>query len=493
MNIYFKIKNQQIERLDNNKLVEKSREYVNAFFTFSEDWQDHKKTITFTSKKDNVSYNVELTEDKCLVPWEVITSAGFLISGFGEGKSFITLNEIEVKVAESGLTEDGEIPGTPTPTQWELYKEEVEALIGQVPMVENVTSQQSQDGKNTIVSLHTTDKKIYNIDIPNGKEGPKGPQGDRGPQGPKGEQGDIGPKGDVGPQGNPGPKGNPGPQGPQGERGDTGPQGPKGETGPAGPKGDTGLQGPKGENGDTGPQGPKGDTGPSGEKGAKGDRGEAGPVGPKGDTGLQGEKGDRGEPGPQGENGVGIKEITTAPSGDGKQTIIFIHTTDGNTHETYIENGRGIDNMAYYDTNTITGEVGIYVWYTDGTTETIWVPGLKGEDGVGIESIESIPFGDEHSNLRIKLTDGKETEFSVYNGKSAYQIALDNGFEGSEEEWLASLKGDKGDKGDRGEQGEKGNAGNDGYTPERGVDYWTDTDKAEIKTYVDEAILGGAW
>ena len=35
--------------------------------------------------------------------------------------------------------------------------------------------------------------------------------------------------------------------------------------------------------------------------------------------------------------------------------------------------------------------------------------------------------------------------------------------------------------------------GADGYTPQRGVDYWTDADKAEIKSYVDEAILGGAW
>lgn len=35
--------------------------------------------------------------------------------------------------------------------------------------------------------------------------------------------------------------------------------------------------------------------------------------------------------------------------------------------------------------------------------------------------------------------------------------------------------------------------GEDGYTPVRGTDYWTDADKAEIKAYVDEAILGGAW
>lgn len=35
--------------------------------------------------------------------------------------------------------------------------------------------------------------------------------------------------------------------------------------------------------------------------------------------------------------------------------------------------------------------------------------------------------------------------------------------------------------------------GKAGYTPIRGTDYWTDADKAEIRAYVDEAILGGAW
>ena len=69
----------------------------------------------------------------------------------------------------------------------------------------------------------------------------------------------------------------------------------------------------------------------------------------------------------------------------------------------------------------------------------------------------------------------------------------------------ANLKGDKGDKGDPGEKGETGETGAagkdgangkdgvDGKTPVKGTDYWTDADKAEIKSYVDDAILGGAW
>ena len=42
-------------------------------------------------------------------------------------------------------------------------------------------------------------------------------------------------------------------------------------------------------------------------------------------------------------------------------------------------------------------------------------------------------------------------------------------------------------------KGEKGEPGEAGSSPVRGVDYWTEDDKAEIKSYVEEAILGGAW
>ena len=48
-------------------------------------------------------------------------------------------------------------------------------------------------------------------------------------------------------------------------------------------------------------------------------------------------------------------------------------------------------------------------------------------------------------------------------------------------------------QGPQGEAGATGKDGNDGYTPVRGTDYWTEADIAEIKNYVDEAILGGAW
>lgn len=54
---------------------------------------------------------------------------------------------------------------------------------------------------------------------------------------------------------------------------------------------------------------------------------------------------------------------------------------------------------------------------------------------------------------------------SAVDAKSAYVIALEHGFIGSEDEWLASLKGAKGEQGEQGiqgVQGEKGQNGKDG-------------------------------
>ena len=77
------------------------------------------------------------------------------------------------------------------------------------------------------------------------------------------------------------------------------------------------------------------------------------------------------------------------------------------------------------------------------------------------------------------------------DGKSAYYIAVDNGFVGTEVEWLASLHGKNGKDGQNGTDGKDGATGEDGYTPQKGVDYWTSADIAEIHSYIDNQI-GGA-
>ena len=109
-------------------------------------------------------------------------------------------------------------------------------------------------------------------------------------------------------------------------------------------------------------------------------------------------------------------------------------------------------------------------------SESEWLESLKGEDGVdGKDGVDGVDGSDGK--------DGADGENGA-DGKSAYQIAVEHGFEGTESEWLNSLKGANGEDGNDGSDGE------DGYTPVKGVDYWTTQDVAEIKAYVDTQVGG---
>ena len=82
------------------------------------------------------------------------------------------------------------------------------------------------------------------------------------------------------------------------------------------------------------------------------------------------------------------------------------------------------------------------------------------------------------SGVVITIVDADgETSATLHNGangekgtdgKSAYQIAVEQGYQGSESDWLSSLKGDKGDTGERGEKGDTGLQGERGEKGETG-------------------------
>ena len=65
----------------------------------------------------------------------------------------------------------------------------------------------------------------------------------------------------------------------------------------------------------------------------------------------------------------------------------------------------------------------------------------------------------EMQNYLAKAQEAVELAEDAAKGESAYKIAVDNGFVGSEEEWLASLKGEKGEKGEKGDKGDTGESG----------------------------------
>lgn len=70
--------------------------------------------------------------------------------------------------------------------------------------------------------------------------------------------------------------------------------------------------------------------------------------------------------------------------------------------------------------------------------------GLKGDTGKDGNSIVSILFNRQEDTTRyytVTYTNGMTNEIIVENGDSAYDIAVTNGFDGTEAEWLESLIG----------------------------------------------------
>ena len=116
--------------------------------------------------------------------------------------------------------------------------------------------------------------------------------------------------------------------------------------------------------------------------------------------------------------------------------------------------------------------------YTD---ESIAGGGVSAGKNCKIQSITSITGGKRVTFL-WSLDDGTEKTSTMdvmdgTDGESAYELAVDEGYTGTLEEWLASLKGEKGDKGDKGDTGEglpAGGATGQVLVKKSGTDYDTE-------------------
>ena len=139
----------------------------------------------------------------------------------------------------------------------------------------------------------------------------------------------------------------------------------------------------------------------------------------------------------------------------------------------------------------------------------------------GIEQTKTSEESDGINVLTVKLSDGSSFDFTVRNGSqgargdnlvtfyksydSVEQMNAAADQDGVPVYGLVIISGNTENK-DAGKVFRKNSSGKyecmadlsglqgpSGYTPVRGKDYWTDADKDEIKQYVEDAILGGAW
>lgn len=124
----------------------------------------------------------------------------------------------------------------------------------------------------------------------------------------------------------------------------------------------------------------------------------------------------------------------------------------------------------------------------DGVNGTNGVDGTNGKDGKdGVNGKDGAPATISVGSVKIKgqtltITNSGTSSAAVFdfvfpentgsgiNGKSAYEIAEENGFTGTEQEWLASLKGKDGVNGADGTNGTNGKDGKDGVDGKPGAD-----------------------
>lgn len=186
MLLSFNVEKQIITRTDTERVVTNSMNYLYAQFSFSDEWTGE-KTAVFKGKHG--TYNALLdAENKCLVPWEILTEAMFDVSVFcGD---LITANAVKIFTIQSGY-EIGDESRIPTP---EIYTQVINKL-------NEIEAEVDPEAIERTVDEYLADKEIVTEDdveqivadyIEEHKEelrGPKGDTGETGPQGPKGDDG----------------------------------------------------------------------------------------------------------------------------------------------------------------------------------------------------------------------------------------------------------------------------------------------------------------
>ena len=275
----------------------------------------------------------------------------------------------------------------------------------------------------------------------------------------------------------------------------------QGATGETGQDGKNGVTPHIGDNGDwfIGDQDTnlpsRGAQGPQGEPGKDGDRG------PKGDPGTPGPQGADGKDGKDGKAFAIAKTFTSKADmssdglTDGDFVMIASEVGDPDNASMYLWNGTEFKFIADFSgaqgVRGPKGEDGKQGPQGDpGQPGQQGAPGAPGKDGITphIGSNGNWYLGDQDTGKPSQGKQGPQGE----PGKDGQQGVPgasgkdgDTPYIGSNGHWYVGSR-------DTGKPSQ-GRAGTDGKSPIRGTDYWTDSDKAEIKKWVDDAILNGKW
>ncbi|MDT0553971.1 hypothetical protein RM519_11985, partial [Urechidicola sp. P050] len=159
--------------------------------------------------------------------------------------------------------------------------------------------------------------------------------------------------------------------------------------------------------------------------------------------------------------------------------LLSLQGADGADGNDGTDGTNGADGKSAYEVAVDDGFVG---------DETAWLASLQGADGTNGTDGATGPQGPQ-GDPGVDGADGADGSNGI-DGKSAYQIAVDDGFIGDETAWLASLQGPDGTNGTDGATGPQGPAGADGADGSNGID-----GKSAYEVAVDDGFVGDetAW
>lgn len=106
--------------------VSGSTGYYKCEFFFSDDWSELSKFAVFV--QNDSAYTVEILENACFMPAEVISKAGTVAIGV-YGSTVQTDNPVRIStdfvhiIVKEGAYRDGTEPSVPAPDLWEVYFE----------------------------------------------------------------------------------------------------------------------------------------------------------------------------------------------------------------------------------------------------------------------------------------------------------------------------------------------------------------------------------
>ena len=98
MTITFNVENQLLRRTDTNRIVEKSKNYLHANFTFSADWDNTTKAVII--ENGGMRFKVYLENNECDIPNRAVSHDGFTLTVVGEdSEKFITITTTDLFIA----------------------------------------------------------------------------------------------------------------------------------------------------------------------------------------------------------------------------------------------------------------------------------------------------------------------------------------------------------------------------------------------------------